>query len=311
VTIPLPDTCRNLLRQRFDLVQLPAGSPAALPLENRNAIRAVVTNGSTGFSAESMSAFPQLKLIACFGAGYEAVDLDAAGARGIHVTCAPGANTDTVADHAIGLMLAVMRDIPGRNTAVRNGQFSTSRSERPTLSRVRLGILGLGQIGRAIARRAAAFDMQVAYTSRRPKTDRPWRHMEKLTDLAQASDILVVACPGGPATRNLVDAGVLAALGADGFLINIARGSVVNTSALAEALVSGRIAGAALDVWEGEPELPELLKEAPNLVLTPHMAGRSPDALVQQAEILAENLDAMFAGRPLRPETLVVQTSLA
>lgn len=282
-----------------------------LPPEERRAIRAVVTNGSTGFSAEAISELPQLALIACFGAGYEGVDLDAASARGINVTGAPGANTETVADHAFGLMLAVMRDIPRRNAAVREGQFAVSRSERPTLSRSRLGLLGLGQIGEAIAKRAAAFGMPISYTTRRLRPDQPWRYVRDLAALARDSDVLVVACPGGAATRGLIDDDVLAALGADGFLVNIARGSVVNTAALAAALGCGTIAGAALDVWEGEPDFPAMLQDAPNLVVTPHMAGRSPAALMRQVEILADNLEALFAGRSLLSETLVSRPLVA
>lgn len=308
VTIRLPETCGRFLRSRFRLIEMPRGSPLNLPPEERRAIRAVVTNGSTGFSAEAMLELPQLALIACFGAGYEEVDLDAASARGINVTCAPGANTETVADHTFGLMLAVMRDIPGRNAAVRDGRFATSRAERPTLSRSRLGLLGLGQIGEAIAGRAAAFGMQVSYTTRRPRPDQPWRYIRDLTALARDSDVLVVACPGGAATRGLIDGDVLTALGADGFIVNIARGSVVNTAALAVALRGGVIAGAALDVWEGEPDFPAMLQDAPNLIVTPHMAGRSPAALMRQSEILAENLKALFAGRPIRSETLVTRS---
>lgn len=311
VTIPLPETCSRFLCGRFRLVEMPQRSLAALPPEQRGAIRAVVTNGSTGFSAEAMSALPQLGLIACFGAGYEGVDLAAAGVRGIEVTNAPGANTETVADHAIGLMLAVMRDIPARNAAVRAGRFATSRSERPTLSGARLGLVGLGQIGQAIAHRAAAFGMSIAYTTRRPRADQPWRYIESPAALARDSDVLVLACPGGPATRGMVNGDVLAALGAGGFLVNIARGSVVDTAALAAALAQGTIAGAALDVWEGEPDFPAILLEVPNLIVTPHMAGRSPAALMRQAEMLADNLDALFAGRPLRPDTLVPRPVVA
>ena len=311
VTIPLPEICARLLGSRFRLIEMFRGTPLDLPSEDRGTIRAVVTNGSSGFSAAAMSVLPQLSLIACFGAGYEGVDLDAAAARGISVTSAPGANTETVADHAIGLMLAVMRDMPGCNSAVRDGRFAMSRAERPTLSRSRLGLLGLGQIGEAVARRAAAFGMQISYTTRHPRADQPWRHTPDLLALARDSDVLVLACPGGAPTRGLVDANVLAALGVDGFLVNIARGSVVNTAALADALKRGTIAGSALDVWEGEPDFPEILKDAPNLIVTPHMAGRSPEALRRQTEVLTANLEALFAGQPLRAETLVVRPLVA
>lgn len=304
VVVPLPDPAARMLRERFDLVQVSKGSPGVLTDEDRRAVRAVLTNGSTGFSASAMAAFPNLGLVACFGAGFEGVDLEAARSRGIVVTYAPNANSETVADHALGLMLALMRDIPARDAAVRAGKFATSRGERPTLSRSVLGVLGLGRIGDAIAQRGAAFGMSVAYTTRHPRPGRPWHHVPDLKALARESDVLVAACPGGAATRHLVDADVLSALGPQGFLVNIARGSVVRTEELAAALKSGTIAGAALDVWEGEPDLPASLRDAPNLIVTPHMAGRSPAAIARQVEILAENLDALFAGRPLAPDTL-------
>jgi len=292
-------------------MEVPVAALSSLSSATREGLRAAVTNGSTGFSSQAMECLPQLALIACLGAGYEGVDLDAAGTRGIPVTCARGANAATVADHAIGLMLAVMRDIPARDAAVRAGMFSTSRSERPTASGSRLGIIGLGQIGQAIAQRGAAFGMQVSYCTRRAVACQPWRYVADLVDLAAASDVLVAACPGGAETYHIVDAKILQALGPNGVLINIARGSVVDTAALADALRRGIIAGAGLDVWEGEPELPASLQAARNVVLTPHMAGRSPNALIQQASTLVENLEALFAGQPLRPDTLVMRPSLA
>ncbi|MCK8787764.1 2-hydroxyacid dehydrogenase [Roseomonas sp. NAR14] len=258
----------------------------------------VVTNGSTGLSDAAMAAMPALRLIACFGAGHENVDLDAAARRGIVVTNAPGANAATVADHALGLMLAVARGIVAADRGVRAGGWAELRAVRPTLDGARLGVIGLGAIGEGIARRGAAFGMSVGYHTRRPRPDQPWRHEPSLTALARESDFLVAACPGGPATRHLVNAEVLAALGPEGFLVNIARGSVVDTAALVAALAAGTIAGAALDVVEGEPVVPPALLAQPRLVITPHMAGRSPAAERRQIGTLVANVTAVLAGRP-------------
>jgi D-3-phosphoglycerate dehydrogenase len=293
VAIPLADAILDRLRDAYDVVDTRAG------LGNQAAVRAVVTNGSTGLSAADMARLPALEIICCFGAGYENVDLAAARQRGIAITYAPGMNDATVADHALALMLALARDLVARDRAIRQGQWKTARAASATLSGSRLGLIGLGRIGRKIAKRAAGFDMGIAYYSRTAKEDVSWAYRSSAVELARDSDFLVAACPGGPETRHLVDRAVLAALGSNGFLVNIARGSVVDTAALIEALGAGTIAGAGLDVVEGEPELPAALLAAPNVVLTPHMAGRSPAAVQAQLDALMGNLDAQFSGAPL------------
>jgi D-3-phosphoglycerate dehydrogenase len=293
VAIPLADAILDRLRDAYDVVDTRAG------LGNQAAVRAVVTNGSTGLSAADMARFPALEIICCFGAGYENVDLAAARQRGIAITYAPGMNDATVADHALALMLALARDLVARDRAIRQGQWKTARAASATLSGSRLGLIGLGRIGRKIAKRAAGFDMGIAYYSRTAKEDVSWAYRSSAVELARDSDFLVAACPGGPETRHLVDRAVLAALGSNGFLVNIARGSVVDTAALIEALGAGTIAGAGLDVVEGEPELPAALLAAPNVVLTPHMAGRSPAAVQAQLDALMGNLAAQFSGAPL------------
>ena len=257
---------------------------------------AVVTNGSTGFSAAAMARLPRLALVVCFGAGVERVDVAAARVAGIAVTHAPGINDATVADHALAMMLALARGLLPLDRAVRAGRWRTSRTPRPSLTGRCVGILGLGRIGAKIAARVAAFDTTVAYYSRTPRRDVPWQLAPTLTDLARLSDVLVVACPGGDATRHLVDAQVLAALGESGFLVNVARGSVVDTRALVDALQRGVIAGAALDVVEGEPDLPADLVALDNVILTPHVAGRSPDVVQAQLALCLANLDAHFGG---------------
>ena len=267
--------------------------------EHGGTIRALLTNGTTSIPAALIDALPHLGIICAQGVGYEGVDLAAARARGLVVTHGPGTNDDCVADHAMALMLAVLRDIPGNHATVRNGGWREGRTMRPTATGRRLGILGLGEIGARIARRAAAFDMAVAYHNRRPRPDVPWPYVATLLELARGSDVLVVATPGGAGTRHLVDAGVLAALGPDGFLVNVGRGSVVDTAALVRALGDGTIAGAALDVIEGEPVVPDALRALPNVVLTPHMAGRSPQSVRATIDLVLANLVAHFTGVPV------------
>lgn len=261
-------------------------------------IRAVLTRGTTGFDAQDIAALPNLGIICALGAGYEGIDLSAARARGITVTNSPGVNAGAVADHALALLLAVVRGIPAADASVRRGEWQ--RALRPGISGKRLGILGLGAVGDAIAARAAGgFAMAVHYHARTPRPSSPYGYCPDAVALAHASDFLVVATPGGAGTRHLINADVLTALGPSGFLVNIARGSVVDTAALVDALQAGAIAGAALDVFENEPNVPDDLKRCPNLVLTPHIAGRSPDAVRATVQHVADNLAAYFAGRPV------------
>lgn len=263
-------------------------------------IQAVLTNGSTGIAAADIAALPNLELICSLGAGYEKVDLEAAHARNITVTNGPGTNDASVADHAMALLLSVVRGIPQADAAVRQGRWVQSRQPRATISGKKLGIIGLGNIGRQIAQRGlSGFGMTVGYHSRRPREDTSFLHFATPVALAQWADFMVVATPGGTGTRHLVDAAVLDALGPKGFLVNIARGSVVDTAALAQALAQAKIAGAALDVVEGEPDVPAELLCLDNLVLTPHIAGRSPEAVAATVQLVIDNLKAHFNGQPV------------
>ena len=263
-------------------------------------LRAVLTNGTTGFTAAEIAMLPQLEIICALGVGYEGIDLDAARARGITVTHGPGVNGGTVADHAMALLLAAVRNIPAADAAVRRGEWDRVRHQRPSVSGRRLGILGMGAIGEQIAQRAAAgFDMAVAYHNRRRRDELGYHYCASPVELAAWADFLVVATPGGRDTAKLVDAPVLAALGADGFLVNIARGSVVDTAALVDALERGRIAGAGLDVVDGEPNVPEPLRRMTNVVFTPHVAGRSPEAVRGTVDLVMANLRKHFAGQPV------------
>ena len=299
VSIPVSEACLSRLSSHYDVIALPNGLGSGSPSLDGDAVWAVVTNGSTGLSDIQMASLPKLELVCSYGAGYENIDLQAARQRGVRVTHAPNTNMETVADHALALMLAVSRDICNRDRALRDGGWATIRSPRPTLSGARLGVIGFGNIGQAIARRAEAFGMRVSYTTPEPMPGVTQPHLPDAVSLAKVSDFLVVACPGGPSTRHLVNRAVLDALGPTGFIVNISRGMVVNTEDLVQALGDRTIAGAALDVFEGEPTLPLALRDLANLVVTPHMAGRSPASDAAQIDALINNLAAASAGGAL------------
>ncbi|MFM0213524.1 2-hydroxyacid dehydrogenase [Paraburkholderia sediminicola] len=298
--IALPDATLDALRRDYTLHYQPDGWGEALPASVDSAsVRAVVTNGSTGLSDAQMAALPALEIVSAFGAGYENVDVGAATRRGIVVTHAPGANAATVADHAIGLLLALARGYAPLTEAVRAGRWRTSRAERPTLTGARLGIVGMGRIGRLIAARAQGFDMTLGYHGRQPHSDAPGRYYRDLTELAADSDFLVIACNGGAATKHLVSPEVLQALGPNGYVVNVSRGSVLNTQALLDALAHAEIAGAGLDVIENEPEVPRALLDHPDVLITPHIAGRSPASLIAQRDALLASLSQHFAHGPI------------
>lgn len=264
-------------------------------------IRAIACSGETRIAADLLDRLPALEMISVFGVGYDRVDVAAARERGISVTNTPDVLTDDVADLGIALMLAVARRIPQADRFVRadqwpQGPLPLSRK----VSGARLGIVGLGRIGLAIARRAEAFAMDIAYTARTRKPDFAYRYFPDAEALAREVDFLVVITPGGPATRGLIDDRVLAALGPKGYLINVARGSVVDQEALLRALAAGAIAGAALDVFEDEPNVPAELRENENVVLTPHMASGTWETRRAMAQLAFDNLQAHFAGQPLR-----------
>ncbi|MFM0608551.1 2-hydroxyacid dehydrogenase [Paraburkholderia sediminicola] len=294
--IALPDATLDALRRDYTLHYHPDGWDDALPAGvDPVTLRAVVTNGSTGLSDAQMAVLPALEIVSAFGAGYENVDVDAAVRRGIVVTHAPGANAATVADHAIGLLLALARGYAPLTGAVRAGRWRASRAERPTLTGARLGLIGMGRIGRLIAARAQGFDMTLGYHGRQPRADAPGRYYADLIELATNSDFLVIACNGGPSTKHLVDRQVLQALGPSGYVVNVSRGSVLDTQALIDALAHAAIAGAGLDVIEDEPEVPPALLDHPEVLITPHIAGRSPASLIAQRDALLASLSQHFA----------------
>ncbi|PZO74232.1 MAG: dihydrofolate reductase [Sphingomonas taxi] len=259
--------------------------------------RAIVGGGSSVIDAALLDRLPALEIIAIHGVGYDGIDLAATKARGIAVTTTPDVLTDDVADLAIGLMLAVQRRIVANDRAVRDGGWSVDLSRRA--SGRRIGIFGLGRIGKAIARRAAPFARELHYTARSAKPEFAGVFHADIAELAAACDVLVIAAPGGDATSHIVDAAVLAALGGDGILVNIARGSLVDQPALVAALEDGTIAGAGLDVFADEPAVPDALKMMDQVVLSPHQGSATVDGRAAMAALVVANLDAHFAGKAL------------
>ncbi|MEO5844585.1 MAG: 2-hydroxyacid dehydrogenase [Caldimonas sp.] len=263
-------------------------------------IRAIAASGESKVPRELIAQCPRLEIVSVFGVGYDGVDVVAARERGIAVTHTPNVLNDEVADLAMALVLAVSRRLVEADRYVRSGAWANGPMPLARkVSGARLGIVGLGRIGMAIARRAEAFGMSIAYTSRNAKADTPYPYFANAEALAREVDFLVVITPGGAGTRKLIDAKVLAALGKKGYLVNVARGSVVDEEALVAALRDGTIAGAALDVFENEPDVPEALLALDNVVLTPHIGSATWQTRQAMADLAFGNLEAHFAGRPL------------
>ncbi|HEY6432069.1 MAG TPA: 2-hydroxyacid dehydrogenase [Acetobacteraceae bacterium] len=268
-------------------------------------IRAIVTGGGSGASNELIEALPALEIIAINGIGTDAVDLERARSRRVRVTTTPEVLTDDVADMAIALMLAVARRLCANDRFVREGRWpGGSVPLGRKVSGKRLGIIGLGRVGRAIARRAEGFGMTIGYTDLRPVEGAGYRYYPTVAEVAREADFLVVAASGGVGSRGIVNAGVLDALGPEGVLVNVARGSVVDEPALVAALSERRVAGAGLDVFAHEPEVPAALREMQQVVLQPHQASATLETRRAMADLVLRNLEAQFAGR--EPPTAVV-----
>jgi lactate dehydrogenase-like 2-hydroxyacid dehydrogenase len=293
------------LRERYRVRRLDqAPDRAALLAETGPAVRAIVTTGHLGCDADLIAACPNLQVVGCFGVGYDGIDVPAAQAQGVVVTNTPDVLTDDVADLAIALMLMVCRRLVVGDRWVREGRWLQGNLPlAQKLSGRKLGIFGLGRIGKAVARRAEAFDMVIAYHGRSRQDVHHTYHADPI-ELARWADILCVVTPGGPATRHLVDARVMDALGPEGVLINVARGSVVDETALCEALAAGRLGGAGLDVFADEPRVPEILLTMENVVLEPHIASATVQTRTAMADLTVDNVIAVLEGRPpLTPVT--------
>ena len=298
VAFPVAASALEVLRAHYTVHHVPVIAERQAAVDQLGGrIVAVITNGTYGWDAALMRQMPKLKVVAAFGAGYENIDVVAAQQLGIATSHGRGTNTLSVADHALALLFAVVRDIILSAEGLQQGKWQNIRHARPDISGRRLGIFGLGLIGQAIASRARAFDMSIAYCNRKPNPDVDYAFVPTLDALAEQVDFLICAAPGGAETRHAVNAAVLEALGPQGYLVNVGRGSVVDSDALSFALRHGQIAGAGLDVFEGEPHLPETLKGLPNLIVTPHVAGFSPDSFAAYLRSVVDNVDACLAGR--------------
>jgi D-3-phosphoglycerate dehydrogenase len=296
----LPSWDMEALAEQFRLRTLWDAPDRAALLAACGSVRAIATRGDLGADATLIAALPALEIIACYGVGVDAIDLTAAGARGIRVTNTPDVLTGDVADTAIALALAVMREIPRADAHVRGGGWA--RGGLPLARRFhgcKFGIVGLGRIGAAVARRAAAFDCRIGYFNRSTLPDSPYQAFPTITTLADWADVLVVTLAGGAGTRAIIDATVLRALGAQGFLVNISRGSTVDEAALLDALEAQAIAGAGLDVFLNEPHIDERFKALPNVVLLPHLGSATMETRRAMGQLMRDNLTAHFAGEPL------------
>ncbi len=298
------------LAAEFDTVLLAEqGDPAAFVAAHGAGFEGFVTSAGVGVTADMLARLPRLRAISSFGVGLDKLDLAAAQARGIAVGYTPDVLNDCVADLAMALMLDVGRRISEADRFVRRGGWTTPGAKSFPLARkvsgAKLGIVGLGRIGQTIARRATGLEMDIRYHSRRPVAGVAWAHEPSLIELARWCDYLVVITAGGAATRHLVNDAVLDALGPRGFVINVARGSVIDEAALVRALVDKRIAGAGLDVFENEPNVPRALFELDNVVLLPHIASGTEETRQAMADRVFDNLQGFFRdGRMVSPAPL-------
>lgn len=299
---PMGEEMDNHLRSHYDVLRLweePCGE--AMTAGRVEGIVAAVTSVRHGCDRALIERLPKLRAICSWGVGYETIDVAAARARGIVVSNTPEVLDDCVADLAWGLLIAAARRIAVGDRYVKSGQWRTIGAF-PLSTRVsgkRMGILGLGRIGEAIARRGSGFSMDVRYHNRRQRAGVAYRYEPSLVALAHWADFLVVACEGGPATRHLVSAEVIEALGPEGILVNIARGTVIDQAAMVKALAEGRLGGAGLDVLENEPAVPTELKAMEQVALMPHVGSATRETRRAMSQLVLDNLAAFLAGRGL------------
>jgi len=286
----------------FTVYPLPEGT---LTPDVKVRIMAIATEANRGATRELIASLPNLEIISCFGVGVDGIDLAAARERAIPVTNTPGVMADECADLAIGMMLASARQIVYADRYVRGGEWLKGPIRLGhSVGGKTVGVVGLGGIGRAIADRAQAFRMKVLWHGPRPKPDVPYEYVPDLTELARRSDFLMVACKGGDATRGLVSAPVIDALGPEGTLINIARGSVVDEPAMIERLRDGRLGFAALDVFQNSPRIAPAFLELPNVLLQPHQGSATVETRTAIGQLMIDNLAAHFAGRKLPTQVI-------
>jgi lactate dehydrogenase-like 2-hydroxyacid dehydrogenase len=308
---PLKPSLEKALQDDYAAYLLP-DKPAEFLAAHGDEIKAVVTSGRTGVDAELMASLPNLGAVVNFGVGYDTTDVDAAAARGVVVSNTPDVLTDCVADTAVGLVIDVMRQFSAADRYVRAGRWPVDGNYPLTrqVSNKRIGIIGLGRIGSAIAKRLSAFGCVISYHNRHAVEGSPYHYVETPVDLARGVDVLIVAAAGGAGTQGLVSRGVIEALGADGYLVNIARGSVVDEQAMVEALVGGQLAGAGLDVFEDEPNVPEALLTMDNVVVLPHVASGTVETRAAMEDLTLRNLDSFLTtGQLVTPVPMPVSAS--
>jgi lactate dehydrogenase-like 2-hydroxyacid dehydrogenase len=305
LTTPASAKFHARLAERGEVVgPLPApfaDSVSALPAAEAVRVRVMVTMGTVRAPGDALARLPALGLVSCIGTGFEGVDLAHARERGIVVTHSPGANASAVADVAMGLLIATVREMPAAQAFLRRGEWQGVKRMPPSrgLTGARVGIYGLGAIGEKIARRALACEAEVGYHNRRRRDDVSYRYFASLLDLAAWADFLVIAVRADAGNRHAVNAAVLQALGPQGHVVNIARGSVIDERALIRALQEGAIAGAGLDVFEHEPDIPGALLALPNVALTPHIGGATVDTARAMHDMVCANVAAFLDGRPV------------
>jgi lactate dehydrogenase-like 2-hydroxyacid dehydrogenase len=295
----IPPDLRTAIEKKYGITEYTAlggapGKPVPAP-----GYTVAVTMGVFGIDAATFAALPDLKLVACNGAGLEKIDLAEARRRGVAVCHTPDELAEDVADGAIGLTYAIMRRIVGYDRFVREGRWLKERPAPTTrLAGKTMGVVGLGRIGAHIAKRAQAIGMEVKYTGPREKAGAGIPFIADIAKLAEEADVLVLACPGGEATRHLVNRHVIGKLGANGYLVNVSRGSVVEENALLDALEQKKIAGAALDVFATEPNIDARLLALDNVVLQPHNASITHETRAAMVARLMGDIDAFVNGRP-------------
>ncbi|GLY27224.1 2-hydroxyacid dehydrogenase [Kineosporia sp. NBRC 101731] len=300
----LKPSLAQTLERRHRAIPLPDHDRDGFLAEHGEAVTAIVTSGRFGVSADLMAKLPHLGAIVNFGVGYDTTDVDAARERGILVSNTPDVLTDCVADTAVGLFLDVMRGFSAADRFVRAGSWPAEGNFPLThqASNRRVGILGLGRIGSAIAHRLTAFGCTISYHNRRPVEGSPYAYRADLVEMAREVDVLVVAAAGGQSTAGLVSREVLTALGPQGYLVNIARGSVVDEETLVELLREGKLAGAGLDVFEHEPKVPSALFALDNVVLLPHLGSGTVETRGAMEDLTLANLDSfLHSGTVLNP----------
>ena len=298
---PLYQPCMDRLEADFTVHKLwQAKDRDAMLADVGSRARGMQAGGASIVPGSLIESLPKLEIISVFGVGYDGIDVAAAKRRGITVTNTPDVLNDCVADLAMGLTIAAARRLSEGDRYVRAGKWL--KGPMPLATRVsgkRLGIVGFGRIGQTIAKRASGFEMQIAYHSRRPVADAPFKHYPSLVELAKSSDFLVVITPGGKETFHLINEEVMRALGPKGILVNVARGSVVDEKALVKVLEEGVLGGAGLDVFEDEPKVPEALFAMDNVVLAPHVGSATHETRTAMGNLCVDNLVLHFGGKPV------------